>query len=724
VSVEQTDSLRVQIQSVSFSAPDTGFHVLRCVTDAGAELTCAGVIPFPVYAGESLRVKGQFEIHERHGRQFVIQHVVAEVPVSLSGISAYIRSRGVKGIGKVGAQRIADTLGANALQIIRQEPRWWTRVRGLSGRKGLALTDALCTDASQEQLFVRLSELGVSSALAQAVFATYGASALAIVERDPWALAQRVTGFGFRRADDLAMRLGLGVDAPSRLRAALLHVLSLAMHKGHTGLPPQTLLARARQLCDVSPSLLASSLATLVEQDHLLLLQWEQTHLVCTRSMTEAETRAAARLRWMAQLPARSALTQALSEDWTEEQRAALCRLAPARLGVLTGGPGTGKTTVLRELVAWHLANGRKVALASPTGRAARRLSESTGHEALTLHRLLGVTPEHLRPTDGVLDGYDILIIDEASMLDLVMLACLMEALPERTSLLLVGDVDQLPSIGPGSVLRDIIASGLASVARLTRVHRQAEGNSIIANTHRVLVGEDPHFDKQQGHCFFMRRDSAAEGAETIAELVLERLPRSLGLDPLRDIQVLTPKHDGAAGTIELNRLVQQKLHGDVRGLRSGAATFAVGDRIICSRNDPERDVMNGDIGIVTKVNNSERSLNAEFNGVVREWRGAALNDLAPAFAITVHKAQGSEYPCVILALFMEHFVMLQRHLLYTAMSRARGHLIVVGQEEAIRCAVRDARTNLRHGLLAARLKGASVHTLSASEARSALSVS
>lgn len=713
----ETQLLRVRILSVSFAARDTGFHVLRCTTEDGREITCAGVIPFPVQAGNALRLEGGFEVHERHGRQFNIRSVCSEVPATPEGIASYLAARKVRGIGKRTATSIVARLGLDALDIIRTDAAWCSRTPGVGVKRAQALTEAVLRDVAAEAVFVRLAALGVSPSLSRAVHEVFGASSLALLEHDPWALARRVRGFGFRRADEIAQRMGMPLDAPSRLAAALDHGLEEALRHGHSALPPRELLQECTRLTQVIKPLLLDSLRQHVTKGEVLLQSCDQKTLVFSALMARAEMDASQALRGLAARGMRHEAPDALGGDWTPEQRLALRSLAAARLGVLTGGPGTGKTTVLRELVHWHEASGRKIALASPTGRAARRLAETSGHEATTLHRLLGITPESWNPAPDSLADIDLLIIDESSMLDLQLLACVMRALPKSASLLLVGDVDQLPSIGPGTVLRDLINSGLATVARLTEVHRQAAGNSIIANCHRVLLGEMPHWDAHTGNTFLMKRPDPTRGAETIGELVLRRLPGKLGLDPTRDIQILTPMHRGPAGTVALNKLIQQGLHPQAPQVNCGEHALSPGDRVISMRNDHEREVMNGDIGIVTTVQPRDRIVRAEFNGHVHEWSGAALGDLAPAFAITVHKAQGSEYPCVVLALFTEHALMLRRHLLYTAMSRARQHLIVVGEESALRTAVADARLARRYGLLEERLRGLEIRTLDASAA-------
>ncbi len=708
----ETQLLRVRIQSVSFAARDTGFHVLRCSTEVGAEITCAGVIPFPVHPGDTLRLEGAFEVHERHGRQFSIQTVCSEVPATPEGVAAYIAARKVRGIGKRTARSIVGKLGQDALHIIRTDAHWWSRTPGVGAKRATALTAAVLRDAAEEAVFVRLAALGISPSLSRAVHEIYGGSSLAVLEHDPWALARCVRGFGFRRADEIAQRMGMPLDAPSRLAAAMDHVLKEAERHGHSALPPPDLFRESARLTQASTALLASTLHEHAAAGDVLLHRCAQKTLVFSVALARAEMDAASALRQFSARGNSIPAPDTLGGDWTPEQRVALRNLAPARLGVLTGGPGTGKTTVLRELVHWHEARGRKLALASPTGRAARRLADTSGRDATTLHRLLSITPETRIPRADCLDGVDLLIIDEASMLDLPLLDCVLRALPPSASLLLVGDVDQLPSIGPGTVLRDVINSGIATVARLTEVHRQASGNSISANCHRVLHGELPRWDTHSGNTFLMRRPDATEGAETIAELVLQRLPDKFGLDRTRDIQILTPMHRGPAGTVALNQAIQHGLHPDAPRVSAGVHVLCPGDRVIATRNDHEREVMNGDIGIVQAVQPRERVVRAEFNGQTHAWSGAALADLAPAFAITVHKAQGSEYPCVVLALFMEHALMLRRHLVYTAMSRARQHLIVVGEEAAMRTAVGDARLARRHGLLEERLRGLEIRTI------------
>lgn len=716
MAADQPSTHTVQVLDISFRNSTSGFTVLRLLEGASAEpYSARGSIPFDVRKGDVLCIRGTWGVHPRFGRQFEIESAATEVPVTAQGIATYLESRGVRGVGKRLAQRVVDAFGASALQRIEMDPDCLQLVKGLGKKRALALSAAVRSGRAEQETLVALSTFGLTSGQCAALIAAFGAAAPSVVQRNPWSLVERLRGIGFKTADEFAQRAGIPVEAPQRMSAALKHVLLLAQHQGHSALPPCTLVETAVELTGLPAPLLQAALIEAVTNDQVRVHSHGPTLLASTPALSSAEEFVAARIRKIASLPApeRIPLVNAANIPFTTEQESAAQLLLSSRCAVLTGGPGVGKTTVLRAVVDSFLVAGRKLALASPTGRAAKRLSEVVQQPASTLHRLFGLVPGLVNAVgSGLGQAADVLLIDETSMVDLTLMQQVLKELPEQTVLLLTGDADQLPPVGPGRVFADLISSAVVPVSRLTQVHRQAAGSAIVSNAHRVLHGQPPVFatHSKDNDCFFMERNNATEGAELIADLFLRRLPTRYGLDPHTDIQILTPMHSGPVGTHQLNALMQSGLHHPETSPVSKHEALRQGDRVMMTRNDYTLGIMNGDVGMVLSWNWSARSAEVAFDGRSVALSGQALDDLVPAYAMTVHKSQGSEYPAVILALFQEHHLMLRRNLLYTAMTRAKQLLVIVGQSTALSQAVRDGRQASRYGFLEARLRGADVH--------------
>ena len=704
----------VVVEHVVFTSDDGAFSVVRVAAEAGGSaFVAAGRFPIHLAEGDPLAVTGRFEEHPRFGRRFKVAAARPRLPVTEDGIRRYLRSGRIRGIGPKLAERLVDAFGTDTLRVLEDEPDRLLTVTGVGKARLEELVRVFSEGKEQRDTLVFLQGLGLGPAVSQEIWQRVGGDTLGRVRNDPWGLADDVAGVGFLTADRIAGSLGLAGDHPARLRAGLQHVLNEGLDAGHVCCAAPGLVARAAELLSIAEGVVEGALENAVASRALLSVApgAEEVSRVYLPVMLKAEVEVAARMLALAKAPAprvadRLPFDSTASLALTSEQESAVRLLLSSRVSVLSGGPGVGKTTVLRLAVeAWRQA-GLKVALASPTGRAARRLAEAAGHGASTLHKLFGLIPG--APSEGKTLGADVLVIDETSMLDLPLFVRVLRRVPDGTSLVLVGDPDQLPSVGPGSVLADVLASEQFPTARLTRVFRQAEGSRIIENAHRINRGETPAFPAQgePGDCFFVAKDTAEAAAEMIQRLFLERIPARFGIDPRSGIQVLSPMHRGAVGTEALNRRLSEALNGGRKTLERGNRTFREGDRVMQTRNDYDVDVMNGDMGVVIAVDIERSAVEVDFYGRRVTLDKGHLDDLEPAFAVTVHKAQGGEFPAVILPLLGEHYLMLKRNVLYTAVTRAQRVLVIVGTHRALHQSIRDDRMTRRGGELLARLQG------------------
>lgn len=715
------ETLTGTVERVVYHDPRSRYTVLRLrVVGQDTLVTAVGRTP-ELEPGAEVTVSGSWEVHPTHGRQLSLASLHVAVPTSRAGIER--RLMRYPGVKEVMASRIVARFGTDTLTILDKQPRRLLEVEGI-GQKTLEriLAHHETTHGPLAQLEAQLIELEVPAYLAQTIHERYGDEALGLLQRRPYRLARDVRGIGFVTADRIARGLGVAADSEERLEAGVLHVLEQAQSDGHCAVPIEALVDRAVRALGVEDGLVRAAGERLVEMGDLVLEAGPEGEALCfPATMVRAEREVAEALARLARWPRPSwPLPEALPESLSAGQREAVHAVAGAGVVVLTGGPGTGKSTVVHEILRLARAAGSDVMLAAPTGRAAKRLEQTTGHAASTIHRLLEVQPDSGRFAHGPGNPLPLglLVVDESSMLDIHLAQALLDALVPEHRLLLVGDADQLPSVGPGNVLRDVMtaAEDPASPIALVRLHevfRQGEGSSIVTNAHRILHGERPRADPPgvRGEFYVVAAQQPERVHELVVRMATERIPEVYGLDPVQDVQVLCPMHKGRAGTEALNVTLQAH-HGAGRSAlehRGGGRVrrFVVGDRVMQTKNDYGKGVYNGDVGLVVAIDPAEEAIEVSIDGARLRYAGKELGALQLAYAVSIHKSQGSEFPAVIVPLLTEHHVMLRRNLLYTAVTRARSLCVLVGDPRAIDRAIRVVDGARRHTGLRGRLLAA-----------------
>ncbi len=665
--------------------------------------------------GSTIRAQGAFEQHPRFGDQFHVVDFETVRPAGAVALERYLASE-IKGVGPGLARRIAEHFGDSLGEVLDNAPERMREVPGVGPVVARAIAAAWRDSSGLRELTVFLRGHGLAASHARRIHKFYGRNALEVVRSDPYVLARTIHGIGFRTADAVAEKLGIPRNSIQRARAAVLYLLESMSDEGHVYSPLEYLEGQFRTALEMEPELAREAVGELAASGEVVVEQADDHTAVYLARLHAAEVNVARRI---AELNAGRAMNRELIQraldaavrssalELSAEQKSALrCALA-SRVTVITGGPGTGKTTLLRSLLAALAEVGLKPTLAAPTGRAARRLQEACGRDAKTIHRLLEYSPE----SGGFVRGKEFplrtnyLIIDEASMMDLELASSLLSALMPNCSILLVGDRDQLPSVGPGSVLKDVIASDFVPVVQLREVYRQARRSLIVANAHRLNRGEFPDISNDpEGDFFFFERNAAEDVLATIKQLVQQRLIGRFGIGDPREIQVLTPMNRGPLGTQVLNRELQSLLNPSGRELRAGDRVFREGDRVIQLRNNYDKDVFNGSIGRVLAIDSDKARVSVAFEETRAEYDLSELDELALAYAISVHKSQGSQYPAIVMPIHSSHYLMLRRNLLYTAITRAERVCVLVGTKSALRQAVRNQDERLRFSRLAARL--------------------
>ncbi|MDB4995614.1 MAG: recD [Myxococcaceae bacterium] len=709
-----------EVERVTFEAEDSGFRVVKVnVPGRGEPLTVVGIFP-PLATGSRVRVRGTLVKDARYGEQLKALHVTELLPNTLVGVERYLGSGLIKGIGEGYAKRIVSTFGLDTLRVLDEQPDRLREVEGLGKKRSESIAHAWKDQRAVREVMVFLQAHGASGALATRIYRRYGNDAIAVVSRDPYRLALDVWGIGFKTADRIASELGIGKDDPARLQAGVLQTVHDVNDNGHVCFPEEALITRALGLLEIEDRAAVTHALRALHAGRYVVVE-EPPHgepLVFAQTMHAAEVRLAGRVAELAASAPRAlgGAEAAIAEfekrsnvELAPAQKEAVTQAAMRQVLVITGGPGVGKTTIVRAILSAFDRARLTTKLAAPTGRAAKRLAESTGREATTLHRLLDFDPKRgtfRRDGDNPIEA-DALVVDEASMIDLAMADALTQALAVGTRLVLVGDVDQLPSVGPGAVLRDLLASQHVPAVRLTHVFRQAQASLIVQSAHRIHDGLPPVASKDPKSDFFMieRRDAEAAKA-TILELVTSRIPKAFGLDPVKDVQVLTPMHRGPAGSIALNEALQAALNPTGPTLTRGSRTFRLGDKVMQLKNDYDRDVFNGDLGVVSRLSAEEMELHVRYDDE-REvaYDAGSLEELTLAYACSIHKSQGSEYPAVVVPMLTTHFVMLSRNLLYTAVTRGKRLVVLVYDPRALSVALAEDRRNERFTQLEARLR-------------------
>lgn len=713
------DGLSGLVERVTFHSEDTGFAVLKVKVKGRRGLVPVVGVVAAVSPGEWITAEGHWERNRDHGMQLRATVIRCQQPNSLEGIEKYLGSGLIRGIGPVYAKKMVAKFGEKVFDIIESASARLQEVDGIGSGRRQQIKAAWAEQKVVRDIMVFLHSHGISTSRALRVYKLYGEDAIARVRANPYLLARDIPGIGFKSADSVGEKLGFGHDSILRARGGLQHVLSEATGEGHAGLPREILLGSAAELLGVDEDVVRGALEREVADGQLIVEESKGGAMVFLPVMHAAEVTTAETLGRLASAPpvyppvdfdkALVWVQEKTGKQLSPSQVDALRTVLGSRACVVTGGPGVGKTTLLDSLLRILSAKGVKFELCAPTGRAAKRMGESTDCRAQTIHRLLEVLPSggFKRGRKHPLDT-DLVVVDEFSMVDAPLMAALCRALPKDASLILVGDPDQLPSVGPGSVLSDILASKIVPSVRLTEIFRQSEASSIVRAAHDVRNGRVPEDAAEKGADFaFLHREEPEEIARLVLRLVREEMPRRLGLDPVRDIQVLAPMHRGSLGIRELNIALQAALNPprpDRAEVERFGTKFRVGDKVLQTRNDYDKDVFNGDIGRIAAVDADERQVAVDFDGRRAVYEFGELDELEPAYAISIHKSQGSEFPAVVIPLAMQHFLLLQRNLIYTGITRGKKLVVVAGQRKAFATAVRQNDTRKRHGGLLARL--------------------
>ncbi len=723
--------IRCVVERITYQNPENGYSVLKCRVKDYSDLVAVVGNLLDANVGSVLLAEGNWKVDAKYGRQFVAENWEETLPATVYGMEKYLGSGLIKGVGPKFAKRIVQKFGVDTFVVIEDNVELLIEVEGIGRKRVQRIAESWERQKEVKNIMVFLQEHQVSASFAAKIYKQYGNESIAVMKENPYRLADDIWGIGFKTADQIAEKLGFGRESYVRLRSGLMYTLSELSGDGHVYAEKQQLIDKASELLEASPETIVMTMDEMLRQEELIRerkikVTDEEGNPVTAIYLPPfyyAEAGVAGKLKKLASAPAGDKLCQKLLEArkktgnpdlsvdvkavqektgmiYDEIQADAIRRAATAKVMVMTGGPGTGKTTTTHGIIAAYRAYGLKILLAAPTGRAAKRMTEATGLEAKTVHRLLECKPPegYQRNEENPLEG-DVLIVDECSMIDIILMNSLLKAIPPAMRLVMVGDIDQLPSVGAGNVLRDMIDSGVFPVVRLTRIFRQAQTSRIVMNAHRINEGKLPDISNGKNTDFFFLENEDAEAAvHKIVELVGTKLPKHYQVEPAR-IQVLTPMQRGVVGATNLNLALQEALNPPehtvfMRGrgpvtvpkdcLRRSGFAFRMDDKVMQIKNNYDKEVFNGDIGVISSVNMEERTMKVDFDGRLIEYDVTELDELVHAYATTIHKAQGSEYPIVVMPILMNHYVMLQRNLIYTGITRAKKILVMVGTKKAL----------------------------------------
>ena len=718
------DGLAALIERVTFHNEETGFAVLRVKVKGRRELATVVGSLATVSAGEWITAQGRWVRDSEHGLQLNATFLECTPPTSREGIEKYLGSGMIKGIGPVYAKKMVEKFGEEVLTVIEKSSAQLEEISGIGPERRRRIKEAWKEQRAIREIMVFLHSNGVSTSRAVRIFKTYGEQAIETVRANPYALAKDISGIGFKTADQIAEKIGIPKDSIIRARAGISHCLLEATNSGHCALPKEMLLDAAKGLLLVDETLIREALDRLLVNRELVEEQIGEHALVFLPALRATEIGIAAKIHAMCSMPStHPAIDIGKAIEWCEKktgtelaasQKEAIKKACESRVLIITGGPGVGKTTLINSLLLIFRAKRIKCLLCAPTGRAAKRLGDATGLEAKTIHRLLefqpssgGFTRNEERPLDC-----DLLVVDETSMVDVQLMHKLLKAVPANAHLILVGDVDQLPSVGPGMVLANLIESGVVPIVRLTEIFRQAAKSHIITNAHRINEGKMPEFgDKtQESDFYFVEREEPEAIQSTLIRLIKERIPAKWGFDPIGDVQVLCPMNRGSLGAREMNLQLQNALNPqrpDEPRVERFGWQFRIRDKVIQTENNYDKEVFNGDIGRIKAINPDEREVAIQFESREVIYDFGELDEVSLAYAISIHKSQGSEFPVVIVPVAIQHYMLLQRNLIYTAITRGKKMVVLIGQKKALGLAVRNNRTGERFSGLLARLRGA-----------------